>query len=84
MLTDDMVMLMSRGKNPTIKINFSNGSAGIKFKSSEEEFSKLCLSGGCAHVNLIGRVEINRYMGKETPQLIIEDYEILSADPYIF
>ena len=83
-LTDDMVMLMSRGKNPTIKINFPNGSAAIKFKSSEEEFNRLCIPGGCVHINLLGRVEINRYMGKETPQLIVEDYEILSTDAYIF
>ena len=66
-ITKDMLTLMSRDKNPTIKIQLSNGIACIKFKSSEEEFEKLYSETGCVTINVVGRPEVNRYYGSVTP-----------------
>ena len=77
-VTNDMIGLMSRDKNPTLKIQLPNGVTCIKFKSSEEELDNLSSELGCVSINLIGKPEVNRYFGSVTPQIIITDYEIIS------
>lgn len=79
-----MIQLMSRDKNPTLKIILSNGISCIKFKSSEEEYNTLCIEDGCVNITLIGRCEVNRYLDRVTPQIIVEDYEIVSTQNYYF
>lgn len=54
-ITKDMLQLMSRDKNPTLKINLHNGINCIKFKSSEEEFNNLYSDSGCVVVTIIGK-----------------------------
>jgi single-stranded-DNA-specific exonuclease len=84
-VTKDMVTLMSRDKNPTLKIQLSNGVACIKFKSSEEELEALTSNElGCVNLNLVARPEVNRYYGSVTPQLLIQEYEIVSRQNYYF
>lgn len=83
-VTNDMISLMSRDKNPTLKIQLPNGITCIKFKSSEEELENLSSELGCVSINLIGRPEVNRYFGSVTPQIIITDYEIISRQKYYF
>lgn len=83
-VTNDMIGLMSRDKNPTLKIQLSNGVTCIKFKSSEEELDNLSSELGCVSINLIGKPEVNRYFGSVTPQIIITDYEIISRQKYYF
>ena len=83
-VTNDMISLMSRDKNPTLKIQLPNGVTCIKFKSSEEELENLSSELGCVSINLIGRPEVNRYFGSVTPQIIITDYEIISRQKYYF
>lgn len=83
-VTNDMINLMSRDKNPTLKIQLPNGVTCIKFKSSEEELEDLSSELGCVSINLIGKPEVNRYFGSVTPQIIITDYEIISRQKYYF
>lgn len=84
-VTKDMVTLMSRDKNPTLKIQLSNGVACIKFRSSVEEYESLLASdSGCVTINLVARPEVNKYFNSVTPQLIIVDYEIVNKQEYYF
>ncbi len=66
-VTKDMVTLMSRDKNPTLKIQLPNGVSCIKFKSSEEEYESLLSDQGCVTINLVGKTEVNRYYTSITP-----------------
>lgn len=84
-VTRDMVTLMSRDKNPTLKIQLSNGVACIKFKSNEDELASLLApNSGCVTINLVARPEVNKYFNSVTPQLIVVDYEIISKQEYYF
>ena len=66
-VTKEMLILMSRDKNPTLKIQLPNGVSCIKFKSSEEELNQLYSENGCVHINMVGRPEVNRYFNSVTP-----------------
>lgn len=66
-VTKEMLTLMSRDKNPTLKIQLPNGISCIKFKSSEQELESLYSENGCVTINLVGRAEVNRYFSSVTP-----------------
>ena len=83
-ITKDNLVLMSRDKNPTLKINLPYGMSMIKFKSSEEEFEKLYSETGCITINAICRCEKNVWNGKVSAQLLIDDYEIIKEQKYYF
>lgn len=83
-VTKDMITLMSRDKNPTLKIQLPNGVSCIKFKSSEQEFETLYTDSGCVTINLVGKAEVNRYFNSVTPQIIVTDYEIINRQEYYF
>ena len=83
-VTKDMISLMARDKNPTLKIQLPNGVTCIKFKSSEEELENLYSESGCVTINLVGKTEVNRYFNNVTPQIIITDYEIINRQEYYF
>ena len=83
-VTKNMISLMSRDKNPTLKIQLPNGVTCIKFKSSEEELDNLYSESGCVTINLVGKTEVNRYFNSVTPQIIIVDYEIINKQSYYF
>lgn len=83
-VTKDMISLMSRDKNPTLKIQLPNGVTCIKFKSSEEELENLYSESGCVTINLVGKTEVNRYFNNITPQIILTDYEIINRQEYYF
>ena len=78
------VVLMSPDKSPTLKITLSNGTSLIKFKSSQEEYEKLHSETGCVTINIVGKCERNIWNGTVTPQIIIEDYEIINKQEYYF
>lgn len=79
-----MVQLMSRDKNPTLKISLHNGISCIKFKSNEDEFNSLISDSGCVTITILGRCEINKYFNSVTPQIIITDFEIIGKQDYYF
>lgn len=78
------VVLMSPDKSPTLKITLPNGTSLIKFKSSQEEYQELCPETGCVTINIVGKCERNIWNGTITPQIIIEDYEIIGKQKYYF
>ena len=73
---------MSPDKSPTIKIQLE-GISLIKFKSSQEEYESL-LSEGYTAINIVGTCNLNEWNGKITPQIIIEDYEVINKLNYVF
>lgn len=83
-VTAENLNLMAKDKNPTLKITLSNKISIIKFKSSEEEFEKLYTEHGKVSINIIGRCSINEWNGIITPQILVEDYEIVSRSEYYF
>ena len=78
------IVLMSPDKSPTLKITLPNGTSLIKFKSSQEEYEKLRSETGCITINVVGKCERNIWNGTVTPQIIIEDYEIVGEQKYYF
>lgn len=83
-VTKDRVQLMSRDKNPTLKITLPNGMSLIKFGSSDEEYESLCSESGCVTINVVGTCNKNEWNGVISPQIMIEDYEIVSTSQYYF
>lgn len=76
---------MSPDKSPTIKIKLPNGTELIKFKSSKEELDYLLENElGCSTINVVGKCERNIWGGNITPQILIEDYEIVKRMGYYF
>ena len=80
----DNVVLMSKDKNPTLKITLPNGTSLIKFKSSNEEYEKFNSEHGCITINVVGKCERNIWNGITSPQIIVEDYEIIGEQKYYF
>ena len=80
----DNIKLMSADKNPTLKITLPNGMSLIKFRSSNEEYKTLCSELGCVTINIVGKCERNIWNGIVSPQIIIEDYEIVGKTEYYF
>ena len=80
----DNLTLMSPDKSPTLKIRLSNDLALIKFKSSQIEYENLYSETGCVTINIVGTCNLNVWNGNISPQIIIEDYEIVSKSAYYF
>jgi hypothetical protein len=69
--------LLSRDKNPTLKFRLSNGTSMIKFKSSEEEYEQLTSDSESVIIEAVGTCAINDFGGNISPQILIEEYEIV-------
>ena len=72
-LSSDNVQLLSPNKSPTLKITVK-GVEIMKFKSSQEEYEKFIKDNTV--LTAVCTCSVNNYMGKSTPQLIIEDFEL--------
>ena len=68
------VQLLSRDKNPTLKISLPCGVDIMKFKSSEEEYEQFMAPNTI--LTLVGTCNKNEWNGRVTPQIIIEDFEL--------
>lgn len=68
------IQLLSRDKNPTLKIVLPNGVTIMKFKSSKEEFEEF--NSENMVLTLVGSCSNNEWMGNVTPQIIMENYEL--------
>lgn len=79
-VTADNLALMKS----TLKITLPNGISCIKFRSNEEEYQSLFSPEGCVTINIIGTCSINNYFGNKTPQILIEDYEIVDKKDWYF
>ena len=67
------VQLLSKDKNPTLKIHV-NGIDIMKFKSSEEEFIRLTEPNTL--ITLVGKANKNVWMGRITSQIMCEAFDI--------
>lgn len=82
-VTKENITLMSRDRNPTIKITLPNGTSLIKFKASEEEYESL-ISEGFVELDVLGTCAVNEWMGNITGQVLIKEYEIVGTQKYYF
>ena len=72
-------------KGPTLKID-CNGVTYIKFRCPAEECKAILPKNdfGRTKLNIIGKCSINNFRDEITPQIIIEDYEIVACEDYYF
>lgn len=78
-ITDEMKVLMSRDKNPTLKLMLNDNIEIIKFRCSEEEFASIAPNKYTATIiNLVGKCTENVWGGEVKPQILVEEYEIVS------
>ena len=83
-VSSDMVTVYQK-KDNTLKITLSNGISLMKFKATDEECDKLQNQGfGYMELNIIGRANKNEWIGNVTPQIFIQDYQIIDSNKYIF
>ena len=83
-ISSDMVTVYQK-KDNTLKITLPNGISLMKFKATDEECYKLQNQGfGYMQLNIIGKANKNEWMGNISPQIFIEDYEIIDSNKYIF
>ena len=76
LLNDKVLKIIISGYNTDITI--------IKFNSSSEEFERLHTDHGKVSLNIIGKFQKNIWNNNVYPQILIEDYEILSQQKYYF
>ena len=83
-INKNMLTLMSPDKKPTLKITLPNKVSILKFNSSQEEYDSLYSEHGAVEINLVGKCNRNEWNGYITPQIFIDDYEIVDRVAYVF
>ena len=83
-ITKDMITLMSPDKKPTLKITLPNKVSIVKFNSSQEEYDRLYSEHGAVEINLVGICNKNEWNGYITPQILVQDYEVVDRMQYVF
>ena len=78
-VTENKTVLLSKDKNPTLKIKLANGVELIKFGSSPEEYDKLVQDGKIVKINIVGTCSYNYWNGVTTPQILIKEYEVVDS-----
>ena len=76
---DDLVMM----KSNTLKIK-GNGCDILKFGCSDEEWEKLYSPHGCVEIEAICKCNKNEWNGNISPQLFLEDFNVISECAYVF
>ena len=80
----DKIQLVSPDKKPTLKITVGDITI-MKFNSSLQEYEELKGSGFKVNtIDLIGTCNINEWCGRITPQILINEYKIVSNNKYYF
>ena len=83
-VTKEMVDIYRKSTN-TIKISLSNGISIMKFNADEELCSKLTDNNtGFIELDIVGKCNQNEWNGMVTPQIFIEDYNIIDSNKYYF
>lgn len=62
----------------TLKLNIQ-GVDLIKFRISEDEKREIAMADSTSYINLIATASVNTYKGINTPQLMIEDFNLIPA-----
>jgi hypothetical protein len=68
----------------TCKITLPNGIPIIKFRMSDEDYNKLYSENGYVEINAVCRCNANEWGGNASPQLLIDDFEIVGGCAYVF
>lgn len=72
-------------KSNTLKITLPNGVSLMKFNATDEECQKLQYNNtGFIELNIVGKCNANEWNGYVTPQIFIEDIEIIDSNKYFF
>ena len=83
-VTKDMVNVYEKSTD-TIKISLPNGVSLMKFNANEELCSKLSFNNtGYVELDIVGKCNRNEFRGLVTPQIFIEDYNIIDSNKYYF
>lgn len=83
-ISKDMVTVYRKTSN-TLKITLSNKVSLMKFNATDEECEALeNHSGAYIAIDVVGRCHQNEWMGNISPQIFIEDYEIIGSGKYLF
>ena len=81
--SDTLALLGSNQK--TVRISLDGKKTNlIKFNTSDELRAALNPNGGILYVTIIGKCNLNHYMGNITPQIFIEDMEITKTVKWDF
>ena len=82
-ITPDMVTIYDK-KFLTLKISLPNISL-VKFKASEKDCEIFQYNNtGYIDVDIIGRCNANEWNGYVTPQIFIQDYQVVDSNKYFF
>lgn len=83
-ITSDNIALLGQNKN-TLKITLPNKDISmIKFNIKEEDKELLDPGQGTLTITAIGKCSLNHYMGNVTPQVLLEDFEIVRKNQWDF
>ena len=83
-ITPDMVTIYDK-RGYTIKISLPNNISLLKFHATEEDCSIFQENNtGYIEINLVGRCNENEFNGYITPQIFIEQYQIIDSNKYYF
>ena len=80
-LTKDMLTVM---KGNTLKITLPCGIPIIKFGATEEEINKLTSETGFVEINAVCTCNANEWNGRISPQLMLQDYEVVDFGGWVF
>ena len=70
-------------KSNTLKFNLPNNLSIIKFNGTDQQIEKFTTQG-FIEVNAICKCNANKWCGNVSPQLILQDYEIIDSSKYYF
>ena len=83
-ITPDMVTIYDK-RGYTIKIKTSSGVDIIKFRATEYDCEVFQTNNtGFIEVDIIGRCSKNEWMGNISPQIFLEDYQVIDSNKYYF
>ena len=72
-------------KDITVKITLPNNISLMIFKAKEQDVEKLQTNNtGYVELNIVGKCNANEWLGNITPQIFIEEYEIIDSNKYFF
>lgn len=83
-VSPEMVTVYQKKTN-TIKISLPNHVDIMLFNAKEDDINKLQVNNtGFIEINLVGKCNENQWMGTSTPQIFIENYEVVDSNKFFF
>lgn len=78
-ITSDMVTIYNK-RGYTIKISLQNDVSLMLFQAKEEDCQKLQNYNKNITINVVGKCNKNEWLGMVSPQIFIEQYEIINQE----